>query len=95
MAKRLKQRRIPGTELDCIPEIDQAAEAYYDAVRARLPYTTAEKEAKETLINKMVENRQVRYEFDAGEGVTLVVNLTDSKNVSVKAKEEPEETYDE
>ncbi len=84
-APRPKQQFIPGTEPPSIPEIDQAAEAYYEAMKERLPYTAEEKAAKETLINKMVEHRQVRYEFNG-----FVVNLVDSKNVVVKPKKTEE-----
>lgn len=82
--RRPKQGYLdPTFEPPTIPELDQAAENYYDSVQERLPYTAKEKEAKETLINKMVEHQLVRYEFDG-----FVVSLTDSKNVAVKPRKE-------
>lgn len=63
-----------------VKAIDQAAEVYFRAVRDRLPYTKAEKEAKDTLIELMVKHRLHLYKTVDGKEVSL----TDSHNVKVK-----------
>jgi hypothetical protein len=63
-----------------IAALDQAAEAYFGAMRERLPYTLAESEAKDTLIGLMVAHDKHLYKTADGKEVSL----TDSHNVRVK-----------
>src|SRR6266850_2193831 len=88
-AKRPKQQKLFGDDRkEIIPEIDQTADAYYDAVRDRIPYTKVEAEAKVNLINAMIFGKKKRYETADGK----IVDLTDNFNVRVKeAKEAAEE----
>lgn len=80
-AKKPKQQYLGDMAPPSIPEIDAAAETYYDAVQERLPLTKAEAEAKDNLIMAMVEHGQTRYEYE-----DKIVSLLDSKNVKVKRK---------
>ncbi len=64
---------------EIIPEIDQKAATYDAAMRARLPLSKREKEAKTSLIETMVANGKHRYRMKDGS----VVDLTDSHNIRI------------
>jgi hypothetical protein len=79
--KRATQQRIPGTEPDRDRELDDAAEAYYDAMMDRVRHSKSEAETKDSLIEKMLSRGVTRYENDH-----FTVTATSKTNVAVKPK---------
>lgn len=61
--------------------VHKAAKFYYDAICERLPFTQAEKEAHESLLNVMLEEGVEHYVY---KGVEAHVNT--SKKVKVKVE---------
>ncbi len=81
---RQKPAYIPGLEPPSIPELDDAAEAYYEAKTDRQAASEVEKNTKESLVEKMVSHGQTRY-ITAND---LVVDLLSKSNISCKKKAE-------
>lgn len=95
MAKaRTKKSKQPYLHPDMappsIPEIDSAAEAYYEAKNERQRLTEAEKNAKVNLVERMVAAKLTRYQTPDD----LVVDLLTKSNVSCKKKQETERNGD-
>lgn len=63
-----------------IPELDSAAENYYDVMMERVKLSKEEDETKTALIELMRTNNLTRYEYDG-----RIVMLTDKTNVKIKA----------
>ena len=82
--KRQKPGFLPGMEPPSIPELDDAAEVYFEAKTERQEASEAEKNTKNNLIEKMIAHGQTRY-VTANE---LVVDLLSKSNVSCKKKTE-------
>lgn len=87
--RKPKQTYIPGTEPPCFPEIDGAAENYYEAMQERVKLSKEEDEAKDNLIDKMKAHGLTRCEYD-----DKVVSITDKSNVKVKRKKTVESNGD-
>ena len=81
-SKKLRQRRLPGTEEPTIKALDDAAENYYEAMTERCKLSKTEDEAKDNLIDKMKEHGVDRYETSDG----LIVTITAKSNCKVKRK---------
>jgi translation elongation factor P/translation initiation factor 5A len=62
-----RQKEIPGTERQSIPEIDEAALAYVEARDERMALTDREVEQRELLLRRMTEHKQETYKFVDGE----------------------------
>ena len=86
MAKQ-KQGFLKGMRPRSIRALDDATENYYEAMQARLPYTKKEAEAKDNLIEKLIEHKVDRYETPDG----LVATRTSKATVAVKRKKEENE----
>lgn len=84
--KRQKATFLPGMEPPSVPELDNAADAYYEAKTDRQAKTEVEKNAKTNLIEKMVAEKLTRYETPNG----LVVDLLSKSNVTCKNKVDAE-----
>ena len=87
---RVKQRHLPGTEPPSIPEIDGAAEIYFDRMQERKTLLASEVEAKDALIDLMKDNRLTRYVTPDD----LVVEVTAQSNVKCKKKKAAAEDND-
>lgn len=86
----MAKKRLPGMEPEHIPDLTAATETYYEAMQQRLKKTAKEKEAKQSLNQKMIENGLERYETPDG----LVVTLTAKSNVRVEKKDAEQEGGD-
>lgn len=80
----MAKKRLPGMEPESIPDLDQAAETYDEAKTQRMKKTQKEKEAKESLLEKMIEHGLERHVTPDG----LVVTVTGKKNVRTDRLEE-------
>ena len=76
----------PSMEPESIPELDQAAEIYYDAMQARCKLSKEEDEAKNALIDCMKSHKTKLYTTADG----LVVSVVDKSNVKCKRKADAE-----
>jgi hypothetical protein len=79
MAKKPRQRHIPGTEPPSIPEIDKAAEEYVEARDLRTGQQKIEITRQDTLLRLMKDNKLSVYEYDG-----KVVTIKDLEKVKVK-----------
>lgn len=68
-----------------IPELDDAADNYYDVMEERVSLTKDEDQAKDSLIGKMKEHQLDRYETASGK----IVSVISSSKLKVKKKQEP------
>lgn len=84
---RKKQRHLEGMEPEVIPELEAAADLYYDAKTERVQKSAEEKEAKQNLIDKMHKNGLELYTTADGIKVTLL----STSNVKAKKSADPEE----
>lgn len=82
--RKPRQGWIDGMEPESFPDVDDAAEIYFEAMTARCKLSKEEDEAKDNLIDKMTEHKVASYTTPDG----LVVAVTDRKNVKVKRKAE-------
>ncbi len=82
---RPKQGYLPTMEPPSIPEIDAAAEHYYEVMTERCRLSKEEDEAKLNLLAKMREHKQERYTTPDDLVVTLLVK--EGLKVKPKAKE--------
>lgn len=86
--KHLHQQSLPTIEpQEPIPELDDAARIYFEAMHDRKTAGESEDEAKQSLIMKMKEHGQKRYESANG----FVVTITDKANVKCKKKGKEDE----
>ncbi len=85
--KKLKQQFLPDMAPPSIPEVDRAAEAYYDAKKERQAMSQDEKDKKNNLVEKMLANNLTHYETPDG----YVVDALSKTNVSCKKKGEADE----
>jgi len=70
-----------------IPEIDAAAETYYEAMQERQRLTEEETQAKDNLLTKMKDHSQTRYETPDG----LIVIVLSKDAVKCKRKKDKKE----
>lgn len=84
--KKLKQQFLPDMEPPSVPEVDAAAEAYYDAKKERQALSQDEKDKKANLVEKMLQNGFTHYETPDG----YVVDVPSKTNVTCKRKGDPE-----
>lgn len=84
---RKRQPRIPTMEPESIPDLDAAAETYDEAKNQRVKKTLKEREAKDSLLEKMIEYNLERHVTPDG----LVVTVTGKKNVRTERVEEAAE----
>jgi hypothetical protein len=82
--KKSKQPYLPGLEPPSIPEIDAAAEAYYELKSDRQRLLGEEVAAKKNLIEKMLAHKQTRYVTPDD----LVCDLLSKSNIAVKKKKD-------
>jgi len=73
-------------EPPCIPDLDAAADIYFDAMQERCKLSKEEDEAKQNLIAKMIEHGETLYTTKDG----LVVSILSKNNVKVKKKADGE-----
>ncbi len=94
---RVKQGKLPGMEEPSIPELDDAAEIYDKVMRRRVKLSNEEKEAKQSLLEKMLTHNIERYVVGNGKKVVVVtaknsVRLTDKdEEGDIDETEEEEE----
>lgn len=67
--------------------VHKAAKFYYDAIQERLPFTKAEKEAHDSLLNTMMEEDVEHYVY---KGVEAHVNTSKKVKVKFEGGEKPE-----
>lgn len=92
MAKKVKQQVIPGSRPDEVADIEEAADSYYDAMKARVKASAKETETRDDLMSKMIDNKLSSYETREG----LIVNMLDGKKkVTVKPRKDEENGADE
>lgn len=84
---KLKQQFLDGMAPPSVPELDDAAEAYFDSKKERQELSQDEKDKKVSLIEKMVAHGLTRYESRDG----LIVDLLSKSNVTCKRKGDSEE----
>ncbi len=85
--RRPKKTYLPDMEPESIPELDSAADIYYDAMQERVRLSKEEDEAKDNLIDKMKEHGLTLYETREG----LIVSILNKSNVRCKRKKEASE----
>ena len=83
MAKLKQKALLPELEPPSIPEIDDAAETYYEAMKKRQKLSVQENEAQQNLLEVMKANKLDRYEFDS-----KVVLMTSKSKCRVKPKDD-------
>ncbi len=92
-SSKFKQQSIPGTN---IPELEKAAEAYYDVVAERIALQKVESEAKaalEAIVDKLQkEGRLVVAQLGAEERPIYRYQVTDDDGNQVNRKIEEEYT---
>jgi hypothetical protein len=76
----------PDMEPPHIPEIDAAADTYYEAMAERQRLTNEETAAKDNLLSVMKNNGQTRYETPDG----LIVIVLSTEAVKCKKKKDKE-----
>jgi hypothetical protein len=82
----MNNQELPGMEERGLPEIEQAAERYRMVRDARCAFSRQEAEAKGALIQVMINTGRTFYSYKG-----LVVQLSRTENVKVKAKDEEED----
>ncbi len=87
---KAKQGFLPDMEPERLPVLDEAAEVYYDAMLERVALSNKEAEAKDSLIEKMIELGKASYTTPDG----LVITATSKTNVAVKKKDDKKENED-
>ena len=80
---RAKQTRIPGTEATSFPEVNAAADLFLDARAKSKAVREFEKDATESLIEKM-RGRKLLHYSDPASGLTIELDSRD--RVVVKRK---------
>lgn len=93
MAKRKKQKQLPGFETKSIKELDDAAESYVEARDKRMKMTEKEVDAKEALIGVMKKHKLDVYR-DENASPALVVTLLPGKD-KVKVADAEEDAGEE
>lgn len=89
LKKKPKQSYLPDLEPPSIPEIDEAADAFFDLAREKAKVQKEEDEAKEKLIEVMKKNKLKRYETPDGKVVTVAE--TSKSKVKVEQVYHPED----
>lgn len=88
--KKPKQSYLPDLEPPSVPEIDDAADKFFDLAREKAKVQEEEDEAKERLIEVMRKHRLKRYETPEGKVVTVAE--TSKFKVKVEQTYKPEES---
>jgi hypothetical protein len=81
----------PGVEKPSYPDIDKAADKFFDRHQERLDAGKAEKEARNKLVEAMKAYGQEHYEYVDGETVRVVDLSKSEEKVTVKEKAAHEE----
>lgn len=89
--KRLRQKSLPGTEPEVIPEIEAAAEAYREARDNRIEASKEESRTQKELLKAMKKHGQTHYD---GETLNADLEQTTVEKVKVTEKGKPPEERD-
>ena len=88
--KRPRQKPLPGLEEQFISAIDDAAATYMDAKTARVKLTNEETEAKNSLLERMIEHGKTRYKT-ADDVVVDVLSKTRVKATKINNPEDDDD----
>lgn len=89
--EKTRQTYLNGMESPRLPEVDDAADNYFDLAKEKAKVQEEEDEAKEKLIELMRKHKLKRYETEGGK----VVTVSDEVKFKVKVEKPYREDDDE
>lgn len=87
-----RQAEIPGTERECIQELDNAVAEYTGVMYDRLDLQKKEKEAKQALMDAMRAHKQTTYVYADGD-YEFRVSYSENANISCKRTQLADEEW--
>lgn len=89
--RKPRQRQLPGTEPDKIPEVEEAAEDFVAARDTRMANGVIEGQRKETLMNLMKKHKLKYHEYD---NKRIEMIAATKETVKVKNKKDADDPDD-